>query len=53
MVGASSFKKEKLEYIMTLYIYIYIYIWYIEQNKIEVGAHAHTMGNVDLSLTVI
>jgi hypothetical protein len=47
MVGASSFKKEKLEYIMTLYI------WYIEQNKIEVGAHAHTMGNVDLSLTVI
>jgi hypothetical protein len=49
MVGASSFKKEKLEYIMTLYIYI----WYIEQNKIEVGAHAHTMGNVDLSLTVI
>jgi hypothetical protein len=29
-----------------------LYIWYIEQNKIEVGAHAHNMSNVDPSLMV-
>jgi hypothetical protein len=31
-------------------MYDIIYIWYIEQNKIEAGAHAHNMSNVDPSL---